>query len=98
VKITIKIEGNTVVLSYDGQDWLGNDTRITREFMIPAGGAYVREWHPDRKEWRQVCEGLATRGNALHSHTGDLNHLLAIIRREWRRCQPVDKAAGAPPW
>ena len=98
MKTSIKINGNIVALSYDGQDWDGNTTRITRKFMVPAGGGYIREWDADRKEWRQVCDGLSSRGNTLHTNNGDIDNLLAIIRREWQAGKRADKAAERASW
>ena len=98
MKTTIKIDGNIVALSYDEQDWNGNTTRITREFKVPAGGGYIREWDAERKDWWQVCDGLASLGNTLHTHNGDLDNLLAIIRREWQAGKRADKAAERTRW
>lgn len=98
MKTSIKIDGNIVALSYDGQDWDGNTTRITREFMVPAGGGYIREWDAKRKDWQQVCDGLSNRGNTLHTHNGSMANLLAIIRYEWRAARRQAKRESVASW
>lgn len=98
MKTTIKIENNIVSLEYDWCDWDMNTVRIRREFMVPAGGGYVREWDASRKEWRQVCENLSTRGNTLHTHNGSMDHLIAIIRSEWQAARRMDKRESVANW
>lgn len=98
MKTTIKIENNIVSLEYDWCDWDMNTVRIRREFMVPAGGGYVREWDELRKNWRQVCDRLASRGNTLHTRNGELDNLLAIIRSEWRAARRAEKRASEANW
>ena len=59
--------------------------------MVPAGGGYVREWDTNRKEWTQICEGLATRGNTLYIRNGGMDNLLAVIRHEWKSARRAEK-------
>ncbi|MFZ1538222.1 MAG: hypothetical protein WAT23_12655 [Chromatiaceae bacterium] len=98
MKTTIKIENNIVVLCHDAQDWDMETTRVRREFMVPAGGGYIREWNDHRKEWVQVCDGLANRGNTLHTHNGSMANLLAIIRHEWQSARRLAKRESIANW
>ena len=98
MKTTIKIENNIVALEYDSWDWDMSAGRNRREFMVPAGGGYIREWDDHRKEWVQVCDGLANRGNTLHTHNGSMANLLAIIRSEWRAARRQAKRESVANW
>lgn len=82
-KITLTKNG-TVLLSYDDAIL---DERREREFMAPLGGGYVREWI--RGDWQQVCEGLSGTGNTLYCH--DHNHLIAMIRHEYKAMRRFEK-------
>jgi hypothetical protein len=61
------------------------DEPRTREFWVPRLGGYVREiddTHPGTLG-RQVCRGLAHRGDTLY--LGEGGDLLDLIRHEYRR-------------
>jgi hypothetical protein len=60
-------------------------TGIRREFWAPSDGGYVREISESRPGTlgMQVCDGLVHRGSTL---TCGPTGLLALIRREARRC------------
>lgn len=78
-------EGWTVLVEYDSP-FMGD--RITREFMAPAAGGYVREWVSG--DWKQVCDLLSSRGPTLYlqkgaSLIGMIRHEYRAMRREWKR-------------
>ena len=64
---------NWVVLEFDDPIW---DCREFRRYHCPRDGGYIRD-----DSDRQVCAGLAYRGNTLRAASGDA--LLSVIRREW---------------
>lgn len=64
-----------VTLQYDG----GVEGLITRQFMVPRSGGFVREMRSG--DWKQVCAGLSRTGPTL---TATPETLLALIRKEWR--------------
>jgi hypothetical protein len=74
----------TVVVSYD--DTITGE-RLTREFMVPANGGYVREWV--RGDWKQICDGLSNRGDTLHLNKS--GNLLGVIRSEYRAMRRNEK-------
>lgn len=66
---------------YVTAEYDAGDRRISRTFMVPENGGYVREqW--GNGEWRQVCNGLSSQGSTLScsSRAG----LLGLIRDEYR--------------
>jgi hypothetical protein len=75
-----------VTLSYD-REYCGDTERVTREFMCPATGGYVRELV--NGEWRQVCYGLSMMGSTLSASSG--SDLLGIIRNEYRAMRRNEK-------
>jgi len=91
MRTTIKVENNVVALCYDSTSYDMAESRVRREFMVPAGGGYVREWDAYRREWVQVCDRLANRGNTLYVRDGGITNLLAVIRREWRAARRDEK-------
>ena len=76
---------STVVVEYD--DVITGERRC-REFMVPLRGGYVREWTGN--DWRQVCDGLSTRGDTLYLN--ESGSLISLIRREYRAMRRAEKA------
>jgi hypothetical protein len=83
-RTSIKANGNLVVLTYVESM---TDESVTREFMVPSTGGYVREWI--RGDWKQVCNGLAQTGETLTA--ADPVHLLKLIRGEYRAMRRAEK-------
>ena len=77
-----------VTIAYDDTDWKGN-TRVSRTFMCPPDGGYVRE-HQRDGDWRQVCDKLYGQGSTLMAPSRDA--LPEVIRREYRAMRRADKA------
>jgi len=82
----------TLVFTWDGEI-------IEREFMVPHGGGYVREWKAvpfQPPGWdQQVCDRLDGRGNTLWCQPEELIH---VIRSEWRKHRADLKRLDAPQW
>ena len=72
------LPNGNVVLSFDHPIY---GDRVTREFMCPVNGGYVKYW--DGKDWKQICDGLMSSGNTLRSPSRD--QLPALLRREYRK-------------
>ena len=68
--------GGYVTAEYDN-----GDLRISRVFICPPDGGYVREQYGNG-EWKQVCDGLSSRGSTLHCSSRA--KLLGMIRTEYR--------------
>ena len=85
MRTRIESDGHRVTLTYTDR-W---DGEITRTFVAPSCGGYVREIWPGRNsDAQQVCEGLYSSGDTLESST---DTLLAVIRREWRRRRAAER-------
>lgn len=80
-------EGGTVLVEYDSP-FMGD--RVTREFMAPAAGGYVREWVSG--DWKQVCDGLSDSGSTLYLVDG--GSLIEMIRKEYRAMRREWKQYG----
>jgi hypothetical protein len=59
--------------------------RNTRVFYTPYGGGYIR----DSATNNQICEELYSTGSTLWAK--DIDDLLRVIRREWKRRRNSDK-------
>lgn len=57
------------------------DEPISRVFWTPTSGGYIREGANHTADDKQVCAALGGRGNTLTA--GNIDDLLATIRREW---------------
>ena len=78
-----KIGDNSVSYHLPEDHPLNIDLRpITREFFIPPGGGYVREYDLD-KRFPQVCQYLDRRGQTLSA--ANTEELLALVRTEHHR-------------
>lgn len=83
-----------VSLEYDATDYDGVTRRITRVFLAPRGGGYVREYLEHGKS-PQVCERLSSTGSTLSVTSRE--KLLDLIRKEYRAmCRSEKKQQN--PW
>ena len=78
-------DSQTVLVEYDSP-FMGE--RISREFMAPAAGGYVREY--EHGEWKQVCDLLSSRGPTIYLQKGAslierIRQEYRAMRREWKR-------------
>ena len=89
-KITIDSAGY-VTLEYDDTDYLDDTTRVSRVFICPLEGGYVRELIGG--EWKQVCDKLARMGSTLSCSSRE--RLAALIRREYGAMRRAEKRAMA---
>lgn len=80
-----------VTLSYDDTDYFDDATRITRVFVCPPDGGYVRE--QINGEWKQVCDGLSSMGSTLSCSSRE--KLADLIRREYRAMRRAEKREAA---
>jgi hypothetical protein len=81
-----------VTLSYDlYTDYLEDTVRVTRVFVCPPDGGYVRE--QINGEWKQVCDRLACMGSTLSCSSRE--RLAELIRREYRAMRRAEKRAMA---
>jgi hypothetical protein len=78
MKMTLRTdEIGHVTLSYDD---LILEKRVTRVFMCPLDGGYVREYRDN--DWKQVCDKLGNMGQTLTAPSrADLDR---VIRREYQ--------------
>lgn len=76
-----------VTLEYDENSYWGDGDRVSRVFMCPPDGGYVREMS-DKGEWVQVCERLASLGSTLSCSS--CNALPDTIRREYRAMRKAE--------
>ena len=88
MQLTINDAGN-VTLAYDTEDFMGEPTRVEREFTCPVDGGYIREYNPETTEWDQVCDRLANRGSTLIASNRTV--LADVIRREYRAMRRAEK-------
>ncbi|WP_297501013.1 hypothetical protein [Ferrovum sp.] len=83
-----------VSLEYDDTDYDGVTRRITRVFLAPLSGGYVREYLEHGKS-SQVCERLSSTGITLSVTSRE--KLLDLIRKEYRAmCRSEKKQQN--PW
>ncbi len=87
MKMQLTATSNRVALEYDDAY---EGRRVTREFMVPHNGGYVREWIGN--DWTQVCDRLAHRGSTLMCAEGKLP---ALIRSEYRKMRRAEAALDA---
>jgi hypothetical protein len=72
-----------VTLSYDD---LILEKRVTRVFMCPLDGGYVREYRDN--DWKQVCDKLSNMGQTLTAPSRA--ELPGVIRREYQAMRRSD--------
>ena len=84
MKMTLKTdEIGHVTLSYDD---LILEKRVTRVFMCPLDGGYVREYRDN--DWKQVCDKLSNMGQTLRASSRA--ELPGVIRREYQAMRRRD--------
>lgn len=84
MKLTIDAAG-FVTLEYDENSYWGEGDRVSRVFMCPPDGGYVREMVDGK--WVQVCDRLAHLGSTLSCSRDALPDL---IRREYRAMRKAE--------
>jgi hypothetical protein len=86
MRAKIEHDGIAVTLAYDHH--FDPAVCIIRRFI--AGHGHVLEDSGSRG-WQQVCFGLSSMGNTLTCRDG--NHLLPLIRREYRAMRRAEARA-----
>jgi hypothetical protein len=87
MRLTVDVGGYVKLTYHDTY----SDEPLSRVFICPAEGGYVREWR--RGDLTQVCDRLARMGPTLRcSSRADLP---ALIRREYRAMRRRDARATA---
>lgn len=86
-------ESGRVTIEYDDAfHWSGETERVTRTFICPHNGGYVRE-KMSNGNWEQVCESLAGTGNTLSC--ASRAQLIELIRAEYRAMRREEKRETA---